>query len=117
MKSIFKYPFALFLAMSALSCVEDIEVGEQYGYLSIGVSDELGDIVEMKSEEVEEKVYKLSIVDSEGNLDAFIEDHRTISQENPVQLLMDKYEVTAIYGEAGTAFNSPCYSGSSSVRV
>ena len=117
MKRIFKYPLALFLAMSALSCVEDIEVGEQYGYLSIGVSDELGDIVEMKSEEVEEKVYKLSIVDSEGNLDAFVEDHRTISQENPVQLLMDKYEVTAICGEAGTAFNSPCYSGSSSVRV
>ena len=71
----------------------------------------------MKSAEVAEKVYKVSIVDSKGNLDAYIEDHRTISQASPVQLLMDKYEVSAIYGEVGTAFNSPCYSGKTSVRV
>lgn len=99
------------------SCTEEVSESQQYGYLTLGIQDNLDDIVEMKSEEVEEKVYKVSIVDSKGNLDAYIEDHRTISQASPVQLLMDKYEVSAIYGEAGTAFNSPCYSGKTSVRI
>lgn len=114
---LFKYIFLVSMITLISSCNNEISESQQFGYLTLGIQDNLDDIVEMKSEDVEEKVYKVSIVDSKGNLDAYIEDHRTISQENPVQLLMDKYEVSALYGVAGTAFNSPSYSGKTSVRV
>ena len=117
MKINFKYPVLLILSMFALSCVEQVQDDERYGYLTVGVSDDLGDMVQMKSSDDEELVYKLEIYDSNGNLDATIDDHRTVSAENPVRLLMDKYEVFAVHGEVGTAFNSPSFSGKSSVRV
>ena len=117
MKINFKYPILLTLALSALSCVDQVQDDERYGYLTVGVSDDLGDIVQMKSADEEELVYKLEIYDSNGNLDASVDDHRTVSDENPVRLLMDKYEVVAVHGEKGTAFNSPSFSGKSSVRI
>lgn len=102
--------------MLLVSCSEEISGDDRYGYLTVGVSDELGDIVEMKSD-TEEMVYSLEILDEEGNIDAYVEDHRTVSAESPIKLLMGKYNVSAVHGEPGTAFNSPCYSGSNSVRI
>lgn len=98
------------------SCADEIVETGEYGYLTVGLSDELKDAVQMKSG-TEDRIYRLDIYDSEGNCDVTIEDHTTVSEQNPVQLLMDKYEVVATSGEEGTAFNSPCFGGAGSVRV
>ncbi len=110
--------YILFLTGVFNSCVDDgLSGSETFGYLTIGVSGQNDDEIQMKSEETEERVYRLDIYDSKGNLDVTIDDHRTVSSENPVALLMDKYEVVATCGVEGTAFNSPCYGGSNSVRI
>jgi len=90
---------------------------DQYGYLTVGVSDDLKDVVQMKSDPEGERAYRLEIYDSEGNLDVAVDDHRTVSAENPVKLLMGRYDVVATYGTRGTAFNSPCLSGTGSVGI
>lgn len=90
---------------------------DQYGYLTVGVSDDLKDVVQMKSDPEGERAYRLDIYDSEGNLDVAVDDHRTVSAENPVKLLMGRYDVVATYGTRGTAFNSPCLSGTGSVGI
>ena len=115
MKKIISYTFLLLGVVTSCNLGEIQEDG--YGYLSVGVAGELEGIVQMKSDDVQEKVYRLEVYDSDGIMDASIDDHRTVTAENPIRLLMDKYEVVAISGERGTAFNSPCYSGSNSVRV
>ena len=99
------------------SCVNGaLEESESFGYLTVGVSDELKDIVQMKSDS-DERIYRLDIYDSKGNLDESIENHATVSEENPIRLLMDKYDVVAVSGVEGTAFNSPCFGGNASVRI
>ncbi len=116
MSKSFKYISLISLLTLFVSCSEEIGGDDRYGYLTVGVSDELGDIVEMKSD-ADEIVYSLEILDENGNVDAYVEDHRTVSEEAPIKLLMGKYNVSAVHGEPGTAFNSPCYSGSNSVRI
>lgn len=102
---------------SLFSCnSEDILGDGQCGYLTVGISDELGDIVQIKSSS-DEIVYKLDIYDSEDNLQKSIPDHTTVSAENPIELLMGKYTVKAIHGEEGTGFNNPAYGGENSVRI
>lgn len=108
-------PFVSFALLT--SCVSSLEQTDEYGYLTIGVSDELEDIVQMKSGTDEERIYRLDIYDSKGNLDATVENHTSVSEETPIMLMMDKYEVKAVSGVEGTAFNSPCYGGSASVRI
>lgn len=112
----FKYFSLISLLMLFVSCSEEISGDGLYGYLNVGVSDELGDIVQIKSSS-EEIVYKLDIYDSEDNLQESIPDHTTVSAENPIALLMGKYTVKAIHGEEGTGFNNPAYGGENSVRI
>ena len=109
---------AAVLSLSALtSCHQEDILGDgQYGYLTVGLSDDLDDIIQMKSSS-ETVVYRLDVYDSDGNLDASVEDHTTVSEENPIELLMGKYTVKATHGEEGTGFNNPAYGGENSVRI
>ena len=111
------FPYSVLILTLAASCNDECLEENGYGYLTVGVSSELDDIVQMKADASEEKIYRLDIYDSEGNLDATLDDHRTVSSETPIRLLMDKYEVVATSGTEGTAFNAPCYGGSNSVRI
>lgn len=112
-----KYLFLISILPLLFSCIDEVSDDQKYGYLTVGVSDELKDIVQMKSGESDERIYRLDIYDSKGNKDASIENHTTVSEETPVRLLMDKYDVVATSGVEGTAFNSPSFSGSGSVRI
>ena len=57
------------------------------------------------------KVYK-------GNeLVATVADHRTLNQENPLQLPIGKYRVTASYGDNGIGFDCPYYVGETEVVI
>ena len=80
--------------ISFISCVllaacanGSLEESESYGYLTVGVSDELKDIVQMKSDS-DERIYRLDIYDSKGNLDETIDNHNTVSDVG-VNLLSD----------------------------
>ena len=135
--------FMIFSACLLLGCTEShLQDDDRYGYLSVGVSDELKDIVQVKSDsgetesegaettgpeidgsqtetpDVEEDpiVYRIEVYDSENNLAGQVEDHRTTGEE-PIPLLMGKYTVKAIYGQLGTGFNIPCLMGENSVRI
>jgi hypothetical protein len=111
-------------------------VEDQYGYLTIGVSNDLNDKVVMKSDdetsedveesespeelpevEEEEIVYEIEVYDENGNMDAYVQDHTQISVESPIQLLIGKYNVVAISGTRGTGFNIPYFKGEKSVRI
>ena len=103
MKKIIRYAGLMILALSALSCTDSRVSGDRrYGYLTVGVSDELDDLVHLKSEEEEDIVYRLDLYYSDDVLAKTIEDHRTVTEEEPIELLMDKYRVTATSGEAFT---------------
>ena len=100
-----------------VSCLqEEDEPQEQYGYLTVGVAEEVSADVTVKSgAEDDEIVYRLDVVDSKGNLDFTAEDHRTVT--GPIELLMDKYTVTAVNGQPQTGFNMPYWQGSNTVNV
>lgn len=104
-------------SIAAVSCVQnEAEPQDEYGYLSIGVAEELSSDVQVKSDaEEDEIVYRLEVIDSKGNVDYSAEDHRTVSE--PVELLMDKYTVKAVSGQPETGFNLPYWYGENSVRV
>lgn len=118
----------ILLSIAAFSCTQK-EVDE-YGYLSVSVSEEIDADIVVKSEaEGEgtesdggedagpEVIYSVKVVDSEGNVDAEVADHRTITETTPVSLLMGRYDVIASNGEEGSGFNSPRWGGENSVRI
>ncbi|MBR5610896.1 MAG: PCMD domain-containing protein [Bacteroidales bacterium] len=112
MKYVYKLVICLFVVAGLLSCTQS-EVGE-YGYLTVGVADEVSGDVQVKSGS---DVFRVQVVDSDGNIDADIADHTTITQENPIALLMGRYTVTASNGDPATGFNLPYWSGENSVRI
>ena len=117
MKKLLIYTVMVLSLFGMFSCNrEDVLGDEQYGYLTVGISDELGNIVQMKSSS-EALVYQLDVYDSEGNLKESVPDHTTVSEANPIALLMGKYTVKATHGEDGTGFNNPAYGGENSVRI
>ena len=117
MKRISTYSFILLGLLAAASCRQTELEGDtqQVGYLTVGVSNELEDVIEMKSDS-DEIIYKLEVFDADGNLDFTTDDHRLVSGD-PIELLMGKYSVVASNGQPGTGFNNPYYSGENSVRI
>ncbi len=114
-KHIVKYLLPLAVAVTA--CTESaLQEDDRYGYLMVGVSDELKDVVQMKASS-DEIIYRIDVYDADGNEAVTVEDHTVISEENPIRLLMGKYTVKATYGEEGSGFNNPCYGGENSVRI
>lgn len=110
--------YSLIIAsLAAASCVHDeVNPDQQYGYLTIGVTEEVSADIRVKSDdEAEEIIYRLDVMDSNGNVDFTTEDHRTVQE--PVELLMDKYSVTATYGRPETCFNTPYWYGGNTVNV
>ena len=112
------YPLLIIGLLTAVSCRQEEldDALQKTGYLVVGVSQGLDDIIEIKSGS-DEIVYHLDVYDSEGNVDFSTDDHRLVSEQDPIELLMGKYTVVASHGQAGTGFNIPCFAGENSVRV
>lgn len=104
------------LIAAACSQQELEEQPQQTGYLTVGVSQELKDVIQMKSGS-DDIIYSLAVYDAENNLDFSTDDHTQVTQENPIKLLMGKYTVAASHGVPGTAFNTPYIYGENSVRI
>ena len=118
MKRFSIYSFILLGLLSAASCKQAELDGDsqQVGYLTVGVSQELKDVIQMKSGS-DDIIYRLEVYDAEGNCDFTTDDHTSVSPDNPIELLMGKYTVVASYGQGGTGFNIPWLSGENSVRI
>lgn len=130
MKSITKYSLLL-LILLFVSCVRGEKDDNSYGYLTLGVTEEgLGADILVKSEtseeeqggeedgeQAEELVYDVTVTNASGEVKAQVSDHRTITAENPIKLLMGKYTITANNGVSGTGFNIPHWGGENSVRI
>lgn len=115
MKRFFYILIAAGLAFASCARTE-IEPQDQHGYLTVGISRDVSADVQVKSSsEEEEIVYRLEVIDSKGNVDYSADDHRTVT--DPIELLMDKYTVTAANGEPLTCFNGAYWYGENSVRV
>ena len=108
----------LILSVLLISCNRnEFQDYGQYGYLTVAVSDEFGDMVEVKSQvEDEEIIYKVDVIDAGNNVDYSVADHREL-ENSSVKLLMGKYTVVASDGQPNTAFNSPYWRGENSVRI
>lgn len=87
-----------------------------YGYLTLDVTDDLKDLVQMKSSSSGQLVYRVDIYDSDEVLVKSFADHNE-AMAQPIPLLMDRYKVHAINGEYKTAFNAPCFDDQENVRV
>ncbi|MBR5499272.1 MAG: PCMD domain-containing protein [Bacteroidales bacterium] len=117
------YSLLLTGLLAAASCRPSELDGDiqKKGYLTVSLSQDLKDIIEVKSDseesDTEEIIYRLDVYDSDGNLDFTTDDHTSVSEEEPIELLMGKYDVVASHGQAGTGFNVPCYSGTNQVRI
>lgn len=110
----------LLLGLIVSSCRESsLQESGQYGYLTVGLADEVDADVQVKADsdaEAEEIVYGLEIIDSKGNVDASFADHREVVGEQ-IELLMDRYTVKATNGEPQTGFNLPYWYGENTVRI
>lgn len=112
-----RYIYILIAGLALASCArnEIDEPQEQHGYLTVGISRDVSADVQVKSESEDEYVYRLEVIDSKGNVDFSADDHRTVT--DPIELLMDKYTVTASNGDPQTCFNQSYMYGENSVRV
>lgn len=109
------------IALLALSCSQREGLDGSCGYLTIGLESEVeGDILVRSAEdesELDPMIYRIQVVDAEDNVDADILDHTTVTEENPIKLLMGKYTVKASNGEPETGFNKPYWYGDGNVRI
>lgn len=113
----------LIFGLMTCSCSQsELQESDQYGYLTVGLADEVNADIQVKADagtegsEKEDIVYSLEIVDSKGNVDASYDDHRTIVGQQ-IELLMDRYTVKASSGVPETGFNLPYWYGENTVRI
>lgn len=105
--------FALF----SVSCQRELEEG--YGYINFTVGNDVSEELLVKSETVPAaEGYIVDIYDSAGNLVISIPDHRTVTSDNPVELMMGKYKVAARNADVPDgAFNTDFYGVEKEVTV
>lgn len=106
----------LFLGLMLCACSQsELQESGQYGYLTVGLTDGIEADVQVKAG-TDDIVYRLEVKDSEGNVDFSADDHNAVIG-SPIELLMDRYTVTAANGEPQTGFNIPYWYGENTVRV
>ena len=105
--------FAVILsAYVVMSCNQELIQDNAYGYLDVCIENDISESVTVKS--ADEPVFKLDVLDMSGKVVKSVEDHRTVTSENPVQLSRGEYVLEAQSGEdVNAAFENPYYKGRS----
>lgn len=99
------------------SCNREVIQGDSYGYLGIKMNNDRSEDVIVKADAAEELVFAVDVRNATGTV-ASVEDHRTVTAENPIKLQIGSYDVEASAGnELNAAFNSPLYKGSKKVQI
>ena len=95
------------------SCNQEVIQSEGYGYLSVNIeNDATEDVVSKADAAAEDIAFALQVHNASGSTVASIDDHRTVTADNPVRLQVGSYSLVAKGGEnLNAAFNNPYYEG------
>ena len=96
-----------------ISCNQEIIQNESHGYLSVGlVTDTSEEVVSKAGDSTEDLVFALDVLNASGSVVTSVDDHRTVTSENPIELKVGNYSMIARSGEKlNAAFDAPYYEG------
>ena len=97
------------------SCNHEVIQSESCGYLSVSIeSDTTEEVVSKADASTDDLVFALDVLNASGQIVEKVEDHRTVTAENPVELPVGNYSLVARSGEnLNAAFDNPYYEGKS----
>lgn len=103
----------------ALSCNQELIHDAGYGYLGVGLKNDISEDFIVKSDpSAEPSVFSVEVFDPSGNSVAKADDHTQVTADNPIKLPVGTYSVVASNGvNADAAFDSPYYEGRQSVKI
>lgn len=100
------------------SCNQEVIQDNSYGYLGLRMENDPSADVIVKAGTDDELVFAVDVRNASGQSVASVEDHRTVTTENPIKLQIGSYDVVASHGENhNAAFDAPYYEGSKNVRI
>lgn len=100
------------------SCNQEVIQDNSYGYLGLRMENDPSADVIVKAGTDDELVFAVDVRNASGQSVASVEDHRTVTTENPIRLQIGSYDVVASHGEnQNAAFDAPYYEGSKNVRI
>lgn len=119
MKRRLSYIMMVVLSAGVLaSCNEEVIQDYSYGYLGLRMENDPSADVILKSDASDELVFAVDVRNASGQTVASVEDHRTVTADNPIKLQIGNYDVVASNGEnLNAAFGNPYYEGSKNVRI
>jgi len=119
MKRRLSYMMMVVLSAGVLaSCNQEVIQDNSYGYLGLRMENDPSADVIVKAGTDDELVFAVDVRNASGQSVASVEDHRTVTTENPIKLQIGSYDVVASHGENhNAAFDAPYYEGSKNVRI
>lgn len=95
------------------SCNQEVIQSESYGYLSVSIeNDTTEDVVSKADASADDLAFALQVLNASGTPVASVDDHRTVTAENPIRLPIGSYSMVAKGGEnLNAAFDNPYYEG------
>ena len=119
MKRRLSYLMMVVLSAGVLaSCNEEVIQDNSYGYLGLRMENDTSTDVIFKSGSSDELVFAVDVRNGSGQTVASVDDHRTVTTDNPIKLQIGNYDVVASNGEdINAAFNNPYYKGTKNVRI
>ena len=107
------------VSCAAVSCNQELIHDRGYGYLGIGlVNDESETLISKSASGTEDLVFSVDVLNPSGQSVAEIDDHRTVTADNPLKLPIGTYGIVASNGvNADAAFENPYYEGRTDIRI
>lgn len=100
------------------SCNEEVIQETSYGYLGLKMENDASADIIVKAGSADELVFAVDVLNASGQSVASVEDHRTVTTENPIKLQIGNYDVVASHGQnVNAAFENPYYEGAKNVRI
>lgn len=100
------------------SCNREVIQDNRYGYLGLNMDNDPSADVIVKSGSADNPIFAVDVINASGQTVASVEDHRTVTTENPIKLQIGYYDVAASNGEnLNAAFDNPYYEGVKNVRI
>ena len=100
------------------SCNEEVIQETSYGYLGLKMENDASADIIVKAGSADELVFAVDVLNASGQSVASVEDHRTVTTENPIKLQIGNYDVVASHGQSmNAAFENPYYEGAKNVRI
>jgi hypothetical protein len=119
MKRRLSYIMMVVLSAGVLaSCNQEVIQDNSYGYLGLKMDNDPSADIIVKAGTADEIVFAVDVLNASGQSVASVEDHRTVTTENPIKLQIGYYDVVASNGEnLNAAFDNPYYKGVKNVRI